>query len=294
MSAGREELLCRLARDYAEREGARLRAELAAEAPSPTPGLDKKVRGGLFKLKYAVYFRGAWAIAACLALVLLLPHVLRGLEPGVFAPAPQMAAPAPAAGALPEAEAAFDGDFAAARIEGEFGMYVAPDVEPYGIFDAHTNRTEPAMPPYQYGYVAPEVAGGQIIWGYDYPVGFGLPATLGFELPEGFYLVDTYIGTTTDEGNPFSVYYFEHGGGYRWEIILLVSPNGRISWDHFDLSNNIQLGGYTIFYSDSFISDTGGYMSMALEKNDTLYIIIGDYGISISNLLPLAEAIIAG
>lgn len=56
---------------YVEREGASLRDEIAES--SPTPSLDRKVRGKIFRAKYRLHVRAAIALAACVVLAVALP-----------------------------------------------------------------------------------------------------------------------------------------------------------------------------------------------------------------------------
>ncbi|MCL2857499.1 MAG: hypothetical protein FWE19_07290 [Oscillospiraceae bacterium] len=291
MSANREELLSRLVRDYAEMEGALLRQELAAES-APTPGLDKKVRKGLFKLKYKVCFRVAGTVAACLALALLLPPILQQPGPGTIVPAPQMsapAAPAPASGAMPEVEAEF---FAGglARIDGSFDEYVVFSDEPSAAIEWHTEQLppEPVLPFPQGGYIAPFAAGGLVDEaGIDIEIPPWVirpldPAMLSFELPEGFYLTSYSLES-------YEFYVIDHDQ-YR-QIFLTVLPNDEL--ERFIENEDIgqmQLGGYAVYYL--YFPNVSSFV--ALEKNNNLYLLNGSQYSTLEALLLLADAIIAG
>ena len=292
----RDEMLCRLARAYAEQEGAALRRELSPEgAQPPTPGLDKKVRAGLFRLKYRVRFRvvgtAVGTLAACLALVLLLPPVLRQPGPGSIAPQPQMAAPAaPAAGALPEAEV-FGG---LARAEGELDMNIAPSAELHWGFDVHTDRTEPVVlpdlpenaeltvPHALPGCAVPfAAADGRIEFEYDYPMGLELFTPPAFLLPEGFYRIDGFFEVG------FYVYRFAHQDYQHQYARLLILP----AYPHYDLSRQVEwllmeLGGQTVHYWPY------GYEIVIFFERNSLYHEISS-GFDWETTLLLAEAVIA-
>ena len=288
-----EELFCRLARAYAEKEGAKLRQELSAEnAASPTPGLDKKLRRGLFRLQYKVHLRVVGTVAACLALALLLPPILQQPEPGAFAPQPQMAAPVPAAGALPE-EAEIFGDFA--RIDGELDAHIAPAGDAGVAFEMYSDQLpEPPLPSPRGEDIVPFAAAGfeetlEVEWNASEA---DLPP-LSFELPEGFGLTDAFRwfdGTG-------SSYIFSFGRDQT--IGLNIDYQGGIGLG-FDSSfaednslfNRMQLHGHTIYYDH--LPERSRAALVIFTKGDEFYHISGCPYTTLEDLLLLAEAIIAG
>jgi len=298
-----EELLYQLARGYAEREGAQLRKELKVEN-APTPGLDKKLRRGLFRLKYKIHVRVAGMAAACLALALLLPLILQQTGPGVLAPTPQIAAPAPAAGEFAETEEF--GALAAARGGALADDYIgiAPTNEPLVGFDAQIGDQLPPEltlpPPVGYGeYVTPfavtggldgELGGEGVGWAEGYSGLFLEPAPpLNFELPEGFYL-------------DFSMYGHEE---FLPSYTLLHGQNGVISFGVGHLENldaehlsifedgtlaQMQLGSHVVHYT--FTMERLPLVLFA--KEGMFYQISGCPNTTLEDILVLIEAIIAG
>ena len=276
----REELLCRLARDYAENEGARLHEELnAIKAPPPSPGLDKRVRRGIFRLKYKVHMRVAGTLAACLALALVLPLMLQQQAmPGALAPQPQMAAPAAPAPAAEEFSeemvVAFDGDFAAARIYGEFDAETAPAPRP------------------------PMAGGGMEEFGDRYQLSEGTPLPpegwadspalpevelrmlipLGFALPEGFYQE-----SSTARGGRSSHFLRSQND----DIIMLMVIQDVYAPYEFIGYTPMQLGDYTIYYRYDVYQN-----AVAFQVGSTVYSLSG--AAPMEDFILLSEAIIAG
>ena len=286
-----EELLHRLMSDYTEQEGARLRKELSSQGTlAPTPGLDKKVRRGLFRLKYRVHVRAAVAVAACLAVALLLPTILQQPGPGTLAPQPQMVAPAPAApaaGVLPEAEVDFD-DLIRARIEPE--AFIFYDTDSYVVFGERPDY----LPP-ENEYITPFAAagfGGELecpIYGYDFVpevggYGFVEMPSLSFELPEGFYRVEGFLH------NGLYVYRFAHRYYQHTYANFYVQPL-LSQYDTPVITSEarpIELGGQTVYY---YLSDWHG-ISIFFERDSIYHELISGFGWETTLLL--VEAILAG
>jgi len=296
-----ENLLHQLMSDYAEREGAQLRKELnTGSANVPTSGLDKKIRRGLFKLKYRVHVRAAVAVAACLALALLLPPILQQ-QTRPDALVPPIAAPAPAAaeGALPVE--AFGSELA--RIEGDAEAQIAFDAASDGLLpqdfmpDAQNEYALPFVVDFDdiaiewYGYLDPELVGGR--GAIEPPPN----VELSFELPEGFELVDAF---SWHDGTGSS-YLFSLGLN---RTIGLNIDYHRGFWFNFDgyiaegdpslLSrmNRTQLNGHTIYYDRE--PERSQPAVVLFTAGDHFYQLSGCAYTSVEDLLLLAEAIIRG
>jgi len=277
MQTEREKFLGQIATLYAEREGVTLRAELEqiGGSSTPTPGLDKKLRGRLFRMKYKVYARAGGLIAACLALALLLPLVLWQPHAGVPAPAsPTAAAPDMAAAfALPEMLEEED-------TADEYGAQMALERRAGGLLCDD-----------------PVVGGGEALWGdYETPYMAGEAniafdqaveaAFLSFALPEGFDLVDAYahIG----QG---SIYYIHYAGD---QLIVLTVQYGRHFETYLEVDDvadhwdTMELGEHTVHYYRG-----ESYTIVNFEKDGALYDLMS-MEVELETLILLSQAILGG
>jgi len=277
-----EKLFAQIAGIHAEVEGEALRGELEAESTLPSAaGLDKKLRGSLFRLKYKVHIRTAGLIAACLALALLLPGILQRQVMIAPTPAPQMpqmdmampAAPVPAAGDIwvneefeIMAEASLWDEHDDLGRRHELGQS-----EAFGFFDEDDAYHWPAL----------EQQNGLALYLEVEPVGGSIP--LDFVLPDGFYII------SIDDVHIESVYHFEKNQEIiqlRMAYVEALAAYDLTPEDFFESLNAMELGGHTIYYFA-----IGPYALITFEKDDIFYKL---HGVSMENLIILAEAIIVG
>ena len=287
MKAEFEKLLRGAAIDYTEQEGIALQKELESADSLPVPGLDKKLRGKLFRLKYKVHMRAAAALAACLALVLILPPVLQQQTLQQWA-APAAAPPAPAAApmtgggaAIAEAEQYAAEFFAADSLErqSEIAPMTDAPAPPQNDHWGADNSTT-AVPP------EPQAAVDWFIPDRTAPPCLGIP--LGFELPQGFYKSHSY---ERGERTGFILQYGERSIHLIRGYAGLFEPAQEWPESFIATFETLQLNGYTIYYRQE------GELPMpivAFEKDAIFYDIRATWDTEIETLITLARAIIAG
>jgi len=279
-----ERLFYQIAGIHVEVEGEALRGELETEStPAPIPGLDKRLRGSLFRLKYKVHIRAAGLIAACLALALLLPGVLQrqGMGPMATAPVPvpepQMdmampAAPAPAAGDIRVNE------------ESEI-MSEAPIWQERNVFDPRPESVWLEDGAFPGDYDAPALP----YWLEQNHNLIPRPEPIGERIPLNFTPPDGFNVFSSGQINYETIYNFEKNRetvGLHMAYVEVLTTLGLTPEDYiFEWWATMELGGHTVYY----LASATRFGTIRFVKDDILYSL---HGASMENLIILAEAII--
>ena len=332
MKAEAEKLYAQMAAIYVEREGAALHAELARMEGAPLPadteksqsapppqlggGLDKKLRKGLFLLKYRVHIPrivgGGLAAAACLALAVLLPQVFS--PPQMGSEALQLAADSAPVEAAPFAAQYRMGEELAESFDLEGHAGAAPmaimeedffgwDETESGVFDPQLggggNWAEgdaSGFAPFMgeiddnqmTGEALPDPVDGRAFGG-EFPAidpnwaeSAGEIRPIHFTPPDGFYQVKGFY----EDG--FYVYRFAHERALHSYVNLIIrSPDDTIPVWAFE--GPVDLGGQDVYY---WIDPRGYGVSVTFEKNSLYYRVESGFGLETT--LAFAETVIRG
>ena len=342
MKAEPEKLYVEMAAIYVEREGIALRAELAKMALSadaekaqsaPPPrlggGLDKKLRKGLFLLKYRVHIPrivgGGLAAAACLAMAVLLPQIFS--QPQVGGEALQLAADSAPAEAAPFAAQSrmggelaesfdFEGDAGAAPIaimeENLFGLdgendsfspslggggdsveYPLPHDEVSPIWEPESFAAGPDNAGEQplAGGALPDLRDGRALPGEAAAIDPHRAEPVGEIRPINFALPDGFYQVEGFHQNGSYVFRFAHQDFEHTYINLHIRPIAAgYSVDWpRDDAFSATLGGVTVDY---WIDQRGYGLLFYFVANDVFYQI--DSGFDSDTTLVFAQAVIQG